>query len=225
MLDLPRAQVFHEDLHPDLHRGPEHPVYLRSQDNELADVNGVEEGHVVDRRCHHRPARVPNRGERTSEIHQRHHFAAKQRPQRIGIIRQREFRHLRNRVPNGAALQFFRHIFFECTRASYHGGMSARANALRALLEQDPKNSFARYGLALDHANNGDLEAAVTEFKTVIANDANYCAAYFHGGQTLEKLGKLADAAELYKAGIEATKRTGDAHTRSELEGALSMIA
>ena len=103
--------------------------------------------------------------------------------------------------------------------------MSARANALRALLEQDPKNSFARYGLALDHANNGDLESAVTEFKTVIANDANYCAAYFHGGQTLEKLGKLADAAELYRAGIEATKRTGDAHTRSELEGALSMIA
>ena len=103
--------------------------------------------------------------------------------------------------------------------------MSARANALRALLEQDPKNSFARYGLALDHANNGDLESAVVEFRAVIANDPNYGAAYFHGGQALEKQGKLEDAAELYRQGIDATRRTGDAHTRSELEAALSMIA
>ena len=103
--------------------------------------------------------------------------------------------------------------------------MSARATALRALLEQDPKNSFVRYGLALDHANNGDLESAVTEFRTLIASDSNYCAAYFHGGRTLEKLGRPADAAELYRQGIEATRRTGDDHTRSELEGALSMIA
>jgi tetratricopeptide (TPR) repeat protein len=103
--------------------------------------------------------------------------------------------------------------------------MSARANALRALLEQDPKNSFARYGLALDHANTGELESAVAEFRAVIANDPNYCAAYFHGGQTLEKLGKLSEAADLYRSGIEATTRTGDAHTRSELEVALSMIA
>ncbi len=103
--------------------------------------------------------------------------------------------------------------------------MCARATALRALLEHDPKNSFVRYGLALDHANSGELEAAVAEFRTLIANDPNYCAAYFHGGQTLEKLGQLPGAAELYRAGIEATRRTGDAHTRSELEGALSMIA
>lgn len=102
--------------------------------------------------------------------------------------------------------------------------MSARANTLRALLEQDPKNSFVRYGLALDHANNGDLEGAVAEFRTLLAHDADYSAAYYHGGQTLEKLGRLADAAELYRQGIEATRRNGDAHTRSELEAALSMI-
>ncbi|MEO6760171.1 MAG: tetratricopeptide repeat protein [Saprospiraceae bacterium] len=103
--------------------------------------------------------------------------------------------------------------------------MSARANALRALLDQDPKNSFARYGLALDHAKNGELALAVAEFRNVIGNDPNYCAAYFHGGQTLEKLGNLAEAADLYRQGIEATNRTGDAHTRSELEVALGMIA
>ncbi len=103
--------------------------------------------------------------------------------------------------------------------------MSARATALRALLEQDPNNSFVRYGLALDHVNSGDLESGVAEFRTLIANDANYCAAYYHGGQSLEKLSRPEEAAELYRQGIEATLRTGDGHTRSELEAALSMIA
>jgi tetratricopeptide (TPR) repeat protein len=103
--------------------------------------------------------------------------------------------------------------------------MSTRAAALMALLEQDPKNTFIRYGLAMDRVNNGDLEGAVAEFRTLLENDANYCAAYFHGGQTLEKLGRTEDAAAMYRAGIEATKRTGDAHTQSELEGALSMIS
>lgn len=109
--------------------------------------------------------------------------------------------------------------------ASYHGEMSARATALRALLAQDPGNSFVRYGLALDFVNNGDLESAVGEFRTLLANDPNYCAGYYHGGQALEKLGRTREAAEMYRQGIDATRRTGDAHTRSELEAALSMIA
>lgn len=93
------------------------------------------------------------------------------------------------------------------------------------MLEQDPKNSFVRYGLALDLAGNGDLEAAVTEFRTLLANDSNYAAAYYHGGQTLEKLGRPEEAAALYRQGIDITRRGGDDHTRSELEAALSLIS
>ncbi len=93
------------------------------------------------------------------------------------------------------------------------------------MLEQDPKNSFVRYALAMDHVTGGDLEGAVAEFLTLLANDANYCAGYVHGGQALEKLGRIEEAAALYRDGIDATRRTGDAHTRSELEAALSMIA
>jgi len=43
-------------------------------------------------------------------------------------------------------------------------------------------------------------------------------------GQTLEKLGRVADAKQLYQRGIEVTKTTGDGHTRSELEGALALL-
>lgn len=102
--------------------------------------------------------------------------------------------------------------------------MSARADTLRNLLKQDPANSFLRYGLAMDCVSNGRLEDAMAEFRTLIAQDPEYCAAYFHGGQTLEKLGQNGEAADLYREGIVRATRAGDDHTRSELQAALDMI-
>jgi len=101
---------------------------------------------------------------------------------------------------------------------------SNRVEVLRSMLAQDPKNSFARYGLAMEHVKAGELEEAVAAFRELIAADPNYAAAYFHGGQTFEKLGRLDDARRMYEAGIEVTSRTGDAHTRGELQGALDLL-
>jgi len=92
------------------------------------------------------------------------------------------------------------------------------------MVEQDPTNSFARYGLAMECAKTGDLAAAVTEFRSLIAKDPNYAAAYYHGGQSLEKLGRLEEAREFYENGVTATTRTGDAHTRAEIEAALNLL-
>jgi tetratricopeptide (TPR) repeat protein len=92
------------------------------------------------------------------------------------------------------------------------------------MVEQDPTNSFARYGLAMECAKTGDLAAAVTEFRALIATDPNYAAAYYHGGQSLEKLGQLEEARDFYEKGVAATTRTGDAHTRAEIEAALNLL-
>lgn len=102
--------------------------------------------------------------------------------------------------------------------------MSQRLDTLRSLVEQDPANSRFRYMLAMETANAGDLAAAARVFEEVLAHDPDYSAAYFHGGQTLEKLGRIDDARRLYQSGIEATTRTGDGHTRSELQGALAQL-
>src|SRR5258708_7684180 len=77
---------------------------------------------------------------------------------------------------------------------TYNGCMSARADVLKTILTQDPKNTFARYGLAMEHVNLGELSEAVVEFETILGNDPNYGAAYYHGGQALTKLGRLEDA-------------------------------
>ena len=92
------------------------------------------------------------------------------------------------------------------------------------MVAQDPGNSFARYGLAMEYVNLGELVTAVIEFQSLIAHDENYPAAYYHGGQALEKLGRLDEARAFYQKGIEVTQRTGDSHTRAEIEAALSLL-
>src|SRR5690242_2020226 len=99
-----------------------------------------------------------------------------------------------------------------------------RLAVLKGRLEQNPRDTFARYGLAMEYARSGDLEEAIAEYRALLADNENYPAAYFHGGQTLEKLGRLDEAREMYEKGIAVTTRTGDAHTRSELQAALDML-
>lgn len=102
---------------------------------------------------------------------------------------------------------------------------STRLEILKSMVEQNPADTFARYGLAMEYRNAGDLAAAVAEFRALIATHPDYSAAYFHGGQTLERLGQPAEARELYLRGIEATTRKGDFHTRDEIQAALDLMS
>lgn len=96
-----------------------------------------------------------------------------------------------------------------------------RIELLEQLLTQNPSNTFARYGLAMEFVKAGELARAVAEFEGVLAVDPAYSAAYFHGGQTLEKLGQTAKARDFYQRGLAAT---GDPHARSELQAALDIL-
>lgn len=102
--------------------------------------------------------------------------------------------------------------------------MSERLEMLKNLVAQNPGDSFARYGLAMEWARAGNLEQAVEEYRSLLAVNPNYAAAYYHGGQTLEKLGRREEARALYRQGIETTTRTGDLHARSEMEAALAAL-
>lgn len=102
--------------------------------------------------------------------------------------------------------------------------MSERLNAIQAMLQQKPGDTFLRYGLAMEYARMGHLEQAAQEYQALLRDNPDYPAAYFHGGQALEKLGRLDEARHLYQEGIAATTRLGDDHTRSELQAAIDLL-
>ncbi|MCS6951762.1 MAG: tetratricopeptide repeat protein [Bryobacterales bacterium] len=100
----------------------------------------------------------------------------------------------------------------------------SRLEILHRLVEQNPEDSRTRYMLAMELAGAGDLEGALREYEALLARDPAYCYAYFHAGRTLERLGRTEEARQMYRRGIEAAERAGDAHAREELRGALEAL-
>jgi len=101
----------------------------------------------------------------------------------------------------------------------------SRFETLKKFVEASPNDCFVRYGLAQEYIRQGDLEQALEQFNQIFKIDPNYQAAYYHGGQTYRKLGRLAEARDTFKTGIEAAERSGDTHARSELEAALQELS
>lgn len=99
-----------------------------------------------------------------------------------------------------------------------------RLDVLKQMLAQDPNNSFARYGLAMELSKSGALKEAVSEFKSLLAADGTYVAGYYHCGQALEKLGDVEGARSIYEQGMAASAKKGDTHTLGEIEAALSLL-
>ena len=95
---------------------------------------------------------------------------------------------------------------------------------LREILALDPKNSFARYGLAMELASRGETDASIAEFTTLVTNDPDYTAAYFMAAQTLEKAGRRPEAIERLNAGVASARRTGNNHALSEMQAMLDEL-
>jgi len=99
-----------------------------------------------------------------------------------------------------------------------------RLETLKQFVEKDPKNSFALYGVAMEYAQRGEHDQAMEYFRKLWEVNPDYAYAYYHGGQVLAKMGNAEEARRAWEKGIEASRRTGDDHARSELEAALSQL-
>lgn len=93
--------------------------------------------------------------------------------------------------------------------------------ALKEILELDPKNSFARYGIAMELVNQGQAGAALSEFDTLLTNDPDYTAGYFMAAQTLNGAGRKSEAIDRLKAGIACAARSGNSHALNEMQDML----
>jgi predicted Zn-dependent protease len=95
---------------------------------------------------------------------------------------------------------------------------------LKEILALDPRNSFARYGIAMELVNRGETAAALAEFDVLLHNDPDYTAGYFMAAQTLSAAGKTAEAIERLKSGIGCAARSGNSHALSEMQAMLDEL-
>ena len=95
---------------------------------------------------------------------------------------------------------------------------------LKEILALDPKNSFARYGIAMELAGRGEINSAISEFDTLLANDPDYTPGYFMSAQTLAGAGRKLEAIGRLRAGIACAARSGNSHALNEMQTMLGEL-
>ena len=95
---------------------------------------------------------------------------------------------------------------------------------LKEILTMDPGNAFARYGLAMEYVNRGEIATGLAEFDTLLHEHPDYTAGYQMAAQTLAKEERIAEAIERLHAGIASARRTGSNHAMSEMQGMLDEL-
>ena len=95
---------------------------------------------------------------------------------------------------------------------------------LTEILQQNPTDAFARYGLAMAYAAEGKTEHALREFEITTEHNQDYVPGYQMSAQTLMKVGRNDEAKARLQAGMAACERTGNGHAASEMGAMLEEL-
>ena len=95
---------------------------------------------------------------------------------------------------------------------------------LKEILTLDPNNAFARYGLAMEYVNQGNVATGLAEFDTLLTAHPDYTAGYFMAAQALAKEERIPEAIARLNDGIASARRTGNNHALSEMQGMLDEL-
>src|SRR6202023_3712194 len=99
-----------------------------------------------------------------------------------------------------------------------------RIPPLNDVLTQNPTDTFARYGLAMEYSRQGDLDRSLAEFSMLLKSNPDYTPGYFMAAQTLARADRMAAAKTMLTDGIASARRPGNLHAQSEMEAMLAEL-
>jgi predicted Zn-dependent protease len=99
-----------------------------------------------------------------------------------------------------------------------------RVAMLNEILAQNPHDAFARYGLAMEYSNSGEVDRALEEFTKLLSAHPDYTAGYFMAAQSLARANRADEAKQMLMEGISSAKKTGNSHAQSEMEALLAEL-
>lgn len=92
------------------------------------------------------------------------------------------------------------------------------------VLEIDPEDSIALYGMADIFFFRKDFVSASENLKKVIAVDSKYSNAYLLLGKACEAMGGISEAKEAYQQGIAVASKQGDMMPANEMQSRLNQL-
>lgn len=94
-----------------------------------------------------------------------------------------------------------------------------RMQQIEEMLRDEPNDPFLRYGLAMEHASQGNDAQAAEALIDLAQIAPDYVPAYVQAGQALLRLQRLPEARAIWTRGIAAARKCGDAHAAEEMQG------
>lgn len=100
-----------------------------------------------------------------------------------------------------------------------------RMEMFREVLEIDPDDALATYGMGMAHVQLNEPAEAIPYFERATTLQKDYSAAFLNLGKCYEAIGDTANAAETFRRGIAAANRKGDLMPMREMERRLKQLA
>jgi len=100
----------------------------------------------------------------------------------------------------------------------------SRLATIQKIVEQQPNDPFARYGLAMELKNLGQHDAARAEFEELERRHPGYVPQFLMHANLLSDMKRTDEAKAVLRRGIEAARKAGNGHALSEMEGALDQL-
>lgn len=95
-----------------------------------------------------------------------------------------------------------------------------RLEQLQQYYDEDPNDPFNIYGLALEVSKSDPLKAADL-FERILAQHPTYVPAYYQAAKVYELLEKNDRAIQIYRQGIDHSKKQNEFKALRELQSAL----
>jgi hypothetical protein len=100
--------------------------------------------------------------------------------------------------------------------------MTTRREKIEAMLVAEPNDQFLRYALSQELEKAGENERSLGMLKELAYDrSAPHVPSYFMAAQQLARLGRIDEARQLLRDGIEEARRQDNGHAASEMSALL----
>lgn len=100
----------------------------------------------------------------------------------------------------------------------------SRREKIEALLAEEPDDVFLRYSLALELESEGAWEAGLSILEDLARLPVPYVPALHMAARHLVKRGRIGEARQALREGIEAARAQGEAHAAGEMAELLQSL-
>lgn len=102
--------------------------------------------------------------------------------------------------------------------------MTTRMEKIKAMLKDDPQDTFLRYSLAMEYNSHGQDAEALAAFADLTKDKSPHVPAFFQAAQLLARLQRYEESRTFLRDGIEQARAQGDTHAAGEMAEFLAQL-